>query len=399
MSPADNIERSIQELRFTTSPAADERILADAAAALEQSTKTAPGPSGPSVWRKIMKSNWTKLATAAAIIAVVSVLAVSVFHGSARPAYAIEQTLEANRGLRSIHIRIEPAGTGLKEAWAQFNDNGELARMRLDMPKTEDGPKVIVWQADKAEVWMKAKNIAVVVREPMTIAQIVKMLELFDPKVAMDALYRSQAEGRVKIEATGPASAGSPITLVVNPVGSPERKEIYYVDPSSKLVQRIEKWRQQNGQYAIESRWDYLEYNQPADPNVFVLNLPEGVTRIDQTTQEVGLAKGDLSDEQIAVKVARDFFEALIAKDYAKAGQLFSGMPAAKTEDVFREVRFLRIVSIGAAEPHPMPETRGLVVPCQIEIEKQGVKLVHEFRPGIRAVYKQPDRWTIFGGI
>jgi hypothetical protein len=32
----------------------------------------------------------------------------------------------------------------------------------------------------------------------------------------------------------------------------------------------------------------------------------------------------------IAAKVAREFFEALIAQDYEKAGLLYAGMPAAR---------------------------------------------------------------------
>jgi hypothetical protein len=399
MNPAENIERSIQELRFTTRAATDERILADATAALEPSTRTAPCPTGLSVWRKIMRSNWTKLATAAAIIAVASVAAVSVFHGSARPAYAIEQTIEANKTLRSVHIRIDNAGGGMGEGWVEFDEQGNIRRVRMEFPNTEDGPKSVVWHDGKAEIWFKAKKGYVTVPEPAIPARFLAELLSFDPRLMTQALQDLQAKGRVKIETTLPSAAGDPITVVATPVDSPERREIYYVDPSSKFVQRVEKWRQEGEQYKLVMRWDYVDYNRPADPDLFTLKPPPDVTRVDQTTQAIGMSKGNLSDREIAAKVAREFFEAMIANDYVKAGQLYEGMPAAKMEEVFREIRFLRIVSVGPAEPHPNPLTRGVIVPCRVEIEKGGVKTVQEFRPGIRPVYNQTDRWTIFGGI
>ncbi len=122
--------------------------------------------------------------------------------------------------------------------------------------------------------------------------------------------------------------------------------------------------------------------------------------RIDQTIQEVGLAQGKLSDEEIAVEVVRQFFEALIAGDYAKAGKLLEGIPSDKMQQMFGQIKFLRIVSIGPVAPHPIPETKGLVVPCTVEVEKDGeISQWKLERLGVRQVYNQPGRWTIFGGI
>jgi len=121
---------------------------------------------------------------------------------------------------------------------------------------------------------------------------------------------------------------------------------------------------------------------------------------IDQTTQEIGLPKDDLTDEQIAMKVAREFFEALIAEDYAKAGRLYEGIPAEKLKDAFSgEGRVLRVVSVGTPTPHPNRAPRFLRVPCQIEIEVNGQREIKTFTPFIRPVYNQPDRWGIGGGI
>ena len=154
MSPADNIEQRIRELRFRTGPEADERILTDALAALEQTRTTIPNTTRSSVWRIIMTSRWTKIIPAAAAIIAIAVVAVTVLNRSATPAYSLEQTVEANRGLRYIHIKIDPARFDhMGEAWLQLDSKGQPMRLKMDFPATMDGPKVVLWQDNnKAEV-------------------------------------------------------------------------------------------------------------------------------------------------------------------------------------------------------------------------------------------------------
>jgi hypothetical protein len=94
--------------------------------------------------------------------------------------------------------------------------------------------------------------------------------------------------------------------------------------------------------------------------------------RIDQTTQEVGLLQGDLSNDQIALEVVRQFFEALIVRNYGKAGGLLEGIPADRMQQGFGHMKVLRIISIGPVAPHPKPETKGVIVLCTVEIEKNG---------------------------
>lgn len=69
MNPADNLEKVIKQLRRTTTPETDERILEDAFAALRQRKQTV---SEPSIWRILIKSRITKFAAAAVIIMAIS---------------------------------------------------------------------------------------------------------------------------------------------------------------------------------------------------------------------------------------------------------------------------------------------------------------------------------------
>ena len=126
---------------------------------------------------------------------------------------------------------------------------------------------------------------------------------------------------------------------------------------------------------------------------------PSDLMKIDYTTQEIGLIQGNLTDKKIAVKVVREFYEALIVKDYAKAGQIYSGVPAAKMQERWQDVNVLRIVSISEPIPHPYPGVGGFQVHCEIEIEKDGVKSILKHGPGVRHVHGQSHRWNIHGGV
>ncbi len=305
-------------------------------------------------------------------------------------AYALEQTVEANRGIRSIHIKCEPAGEGVEDLWAQFDEAGKLMNLRMNFPKTEDGPKEVVWQEGKAEVWLKEKNTCVVVREESMEKKLKMTADSMNPRLLVEGIYQRQAAGKVRIETKQPTAPGEPITLTISSIESPKETFIYRVDPETKLLTQIEK------EGAIKK---FLDYNVPIDPVLFTLNPPAGTMRIDQTTLEVGLAQGKLSDHDIAVQVAREFFEALIVRDYAKAGQLYEGLPAAKVENGFGKMKILRIVSIGEPTPSPLNGGKAVHLLCKIEIEKDGARSVEEFNPGVRQVYNQPDRWDIFGGI
>jgi hypothetical protein len=396
MGPADDITKLFGKLNRKASAQLDARVDSEITKALDKSEKKKAAAMQPTVWRIIMKSKIRKLAAAAAIL-VVAAVSITYLGELTSPAYAIEQTIKANRGLRFIHLKCEPAGNGVEEIWARFDDNRELLRLRMNFPNTEDGPKDVVWQEDKAEVWFKAKKAIVVLREEKMLALLKMSYENFDPKLIVEQVYHAQANGKGQIEIQEPRSKDEPITVTST---SKRFRAVYKVDPTTKLLQQLEQYVLKDGEYKFLARTIYLDYNKPADPHVFVLNAPGDVVRADQTTQEIGLLQGQLRNEEIAVKVARQFFEALVAEDYDKAGKLLQGLPGKRVQQMFGNKKFLRIVSIGSAIPHPNPDTQGLVVPCVVEIKEDGK--ISEWkldRFGVRQVYNQPDRWAVFGGI
>jgi len=343
--------------------------------------------------RKVTR--WSLAAAAAAAL-----IALVVLFGIGRPgsvAYALEQTVEAYRGMRSIHLKVEPAPNGLEEAWAEFGDDGSLLRLRMDFPQTEDGSKDVVWEKGKAQVWFKDKKCVTVVREPNMLAMITKQFP--DPKLAVEGIYEAKASGNAFVEVEEPAAEGV-IRLTVTKLDSTATREVWLVDAQTKLLRELQTQKLEGTEYKTVQRLIVLDYNKPIEASVFRLDVPAGITVVDQTTQDIGLVQGELSDNDVAVKVVRSFLEAVIAGDYATAGRLYEGMPAAKLQEGLTDMKFLRIVSIGEPMPSPEHGRRALQVPCEVEIEAGGVKSVRTFpHVFVRQVYNQPGRWTIFGGI
>ncbi len=344
-----------------------------------------------------MRSNWTKLAAAVLLAAIAGTL--MSLRQTASTAYALEQTLEANRGLRYVHLRFDGEGGELREAWVEFDEKGQVARVRMDFPKTEDGAKEVLWEDGKAEVWFKTKGHVLVLHAKDKIEKLVRELAPFDPKVVMEQLHQAEAKGKVEIETQEPTKEGDPITLVADYKDAPGKREIYRVNPVTKLVEQRKSYLLVGGEYQLTDLLEYLSYSEAVPEGTFVLDIPPAAMRIDWTTQEIGLAKGDLTDTEIAVNVAREFFEALIAKDYDRAGKMFEGIPGSRLEQAFGKMEFVRIVSVGEPTPHPDARTRFLRVPCEVEIRMGEETRIQKFMPNIRANEGQPDRWTIGGGI
>jgi len=408
MKSAEDIKRYFQQATLSTNPDRHEAIFEKIQRAQAESKTTVPASHRPHYRSNIMKSPITKLAAAAVIILAIG-LSINVLDKTTPAAYALGQTVEANHTVHSLRITDFKSGEDEpKEFWLQFDEQGQIESVRAYMPEWDspsDGAKIVIWQDGKAQIWFKKKNGLLTVSEQQFAEQMLGLARQVDPRPAMERLYEQEKQGKVKVEIDEPSDSTQSIavTATYEPEGSrPGRRVVLLVDRATKLVTAMEVFQLKDDEYQQVGRTEFHDYNQAIDPRLFTLEdeIPADVMRVDQTTQEVGLAQGDLSDEEVAVEVARRFFTALIAEDYAAAGQLLEGIPADKMQEMFGSTKVLRIISIGPAGPHPIPETKGLVVPCTVEVRKNGQ--ISEWkldRLGVRQVYNQPGRWTIFGGI
>ena len=315
-----------------------------------------------------------------AALAASAVLYVSLF-SSPTPAYALEETVQANRHVTSYHAKLTPSG-GMSEVWVQLNPDGTPLRARIDYPHTEDGAKVVICSKGKAAVWFKDKKGYTVVPEKNALDRVVAMQKICDPRLAFEALQGREKAGTVKIETAAPAKAGDFLKLTVTPTGNPEQQEVYEVNPTTKLAERVIYYRRQDNQWKEFKLIEYLDYNKPIDPKVFDLDLPSDVVKVDEIKRPPGLVRGNLTKEQIATKVAREFFEALIAKDYAKAGLIYGGIPAGKMKAGYGRLNVSRIVEVAKPVAGLHPDPTALAVSVKVVCGDK--KWIQEFAPQVR---------------
>ncbi len=359
------------------------------------------------ILRRFIMNRFTKLATAAVII-IAAILSITILDKSATSVYAIEQTIQASHSVRYLHIQSfvssdqEPG-----KIWVEFDQTGQVKNVRMDLPEWAgggDGPKLVVWKENKAQLWMKKKKSLVTIKDKTVAAQMVKMARELDPKLGVERLQKEKEQGKIKLVVEEPANKSEPIIVTATNIeedNSPFQRAVLFVDQATKLVVSVELYKLQGEQYRKVITLEYYDYNQPIDPKMFTMDdVPDDVMRVDQTAREIGLVQGDLTGKEISVKVVRQFYEALIVKDYAKAGRLFEGIPAEKIQEMFGDMNIVRIVSISEAVPHPYPKVGGFQVHCKIEIEKDGVKsILKPYGPGVRPVHGQSHRWGIHGGV
>ena len=224
--------------------------------------------------------------------------------------------------------------------------------------------------------------------------------------MAFEQIQANEKAGKVQVATKEPVKDGEPITLTVTSNDKPDRRQVYEVDSKSKLVQRVIEYRGRGDQWEQESQRDYLDYNKEIDPKVFQLELPKDITTIDHTKMDIGkigLAQGNLSDDEIATKLAKECFEALIVGDYQKAGQLNNGIPGERLKKDFEreQIKFLRIVEIGKPTivHDPRASVKIMSVPVKVEMETKGKIAVEEMPLRVRPVDKNSDRWSIGGGL
>lgn len=407
MKPTDEIESLVRSLRVATSHALQDRTLTDSFDAWTKAHTSRRTRLGRirRAGRFVLQIRYARYAAAAAIAVAIGTGLAWLAVLSNGTAYAFPQTVQAMHSVRSLHMKFAHGASSqadAAESWAEFDSTGQVIRCCLDYPRSEDGRKIVYWQDEKARVWFKDKNAFLTIADKSAAWRMLSMATTNDPKMLVSRLRDAQAQGQAAIATQQPSAAGQPIVLTVTylPASHQEgRRQILKVDPATRLVMSIEKYQKTDNQYQLRERFDILDYNQPIDPAVFGPQLPEGIIRIDQTTQQAGLPQDGMTDEQVAAEVVRRFFQALIDKEYATAAQLLRNLPEAKVREAFfGRLHVVRIVSVG--EPTAGRESKRLRVPVTVEVEQDGhVRQWSPDGPLVQPIESNPTRWQIIGGI
>jgi hypothetical protein len=256
-----------------------------------------------SKWGTIMKNRITKLAVAAVIIAAV-VLSFTILDISA---YALEQTIKAYEGLRYVHIKDFREGKSEPlQFWVELDIQGQVKRVRAYYPawfKPAEGPFVGVWSEGKMQVRHKNGFISTE-REDSLSLDMSKLIKECDPRsvvkeVQQLELHQREAEGKIDITTSEPASKSDPIVITVKfPLQNDDVSQIVlFVDQNTKLVTRIIINGSGDGyQHSLE----FSDYNVPLDERVFMLEPTPEITKTFMKNINANIALLDINKSTVA---------------------------------------------------------------------------------------------------
>ena len=360
----------------------------------------------------VMKSPITKLAAAAVIIIAVTLGLTTILDKSISPAYAIEQTIEANRIMRSLHLKyFDSSGNDVaQECWFEFDESGQSKNVRINWSEWMAGGEKVVWNREKTEIWNKKQGVLHIFDDEIYTARILALTSKENPRLSVERFYELKKKGEAKIEIQEPANKSKPVIVTVTGLGKNINRYILSVDQATKLVTSIEWYQLKDGEYKYQGVKEYYDYNVPIDTKMFSLDddISPDATCIDTRTQDVGLPQESLTDKEIATKVATQFFEALINRDYTKVSQICGGLPANEIQQgsgklwvaFLGKLNVMRIIAMGEPYTYENPHKdvfSYLSVPCVVEAEIQGKTFTRPMSPLIRQVLGRRERWMVHG--
>lgn len=406
MSLEKKIKRLFAKSSITVNSKIDERIINDTLTECNQSEESQTVYTKPNSWRIIMKNPITKLA-AAAVIIIAAVFSISLLDNSVTTAYALEQSIEANHTIKTIHLRIFEDAESIEkneftECWMKYDDAGLLSNLRWNS-YDDDGITYSVWNEGVATGWTPAKNVLIVIRNNNAATMMENFAKNYDPKLILEHLYDLQKNNTIELKIDEPAQDGSQIYVKALDSADKTRLELV-VDSETKLVTQLSRYSLGEQEDKLNLRIEFLTYNHPIDQSMFELNgIPDDAVVYDQVDQLVGLEKGGLTDSEIAAKVVRECLEATIAKDYDEVSRLMEGEPGNTIEEFIEgkfKAKLSRIISVGQPKPHETYE-HILYVPLKIEVENEekGNWLVN-IMTQVQAIDYQPgSRWIMRDNI
>lgn len=322
---------------------------------------------------------------------------------STGPAYALEQTADAVREIRYFHFQFilrpkKPA----REAWVEYDANDSIRNVRVNF---YDQNSVMVWGEDVTQYWDQDKREIRVFKDDEYTEKILYFVQRHDPRQAIAYLQQRAEQSGIQIDIDQPQASTDPVTVTVTydpntyliGKAQPHMREFYHIDPLTKLITSVDVETFSDGRYMSKGAWEYIDYNWPFDPNTFNLKAEAGadVNVSDTTGIAMGVEQDQLSDEEVAIKLVREFLDAWAAKDYDKAAQIHGYMAMGQVEklaEILSRKSILQVVSIGPPVRAEQP-LRGLFVPCEVEYEENGQKAAMHLRTHVSRYSK--GRWLI----
>jgi tetratricopeptide (TPR) repeat protein len=314
MNPAENIERLIKKFCQTkissarTSDELDKNILDDA---LNELRLSADGQIN--IWRTIMKSRITKLATAAVIILAIA-FSIVIINKTAKPVWAIEQTVEALENIQTVVVSGVDNYNGESipfKVWFRFLDrNSASFELRYASDKAifvvKDTRAWAYWPNENTvKVYEDVKTSQEMMRNLQGVYQLAELNPWITARVfsMLKSLAGDWQEIYGKDEKTGRDCVF--VTCSYKPLSM----SFWLVcDVENKLIIEGKIWKNADRQGPPECHAISFAYNEEIPDNIFDFQIPQGAKVINADEERQARALFDSGEKLFQQK---DYNEAI----------------------------------------------------------------------------------------
>ncbi len=393
----ERIEKLAKEIRIKPDVINKDRILADAADALDKAIAARATAARMSIWRTIMHSRITKLAAAAVIIVSVvffaTILNKTVPTASAAAVQILTEASKAVEDVKSIHIKAQMRTL----AGDNFSYIGlDLNFVPIEMWKKTDDANVLRWRIEKPQrVIVTDGNSTIMLMRPNYAVKAERLYPIgcfdawFGPLMNVDGLLdsamreaknRSDTELHLRqiVSSSGPESvleieskAAGDLTndyLKNKFIFESDHKEVYYFDAETKLLKGFEVFVHTNKGDVLIFEVNEIEYNPQIDDELFTLELPQDVI---WSQQPQVLPDNEKYVNMTPKQAAEAFFKACADANWDEYLK-FQGI--SRVDERIKEIYGgLEIISIG--EPFKSGLYGGWFVPYEIKLHPKEVNV------------------------
>jgi hypothetical protein len=401
MKDKRRIEKFLRRIEVIPDAERKRLRLEDILEARDKTKKSTSVDMKPTIRRFIMNRQIWKVA-AAVVVAATVIGVIGILQNGGQTTYAFEQTVAAMQGKRFFHIQtFYDSPTWLKdEYWAEFDENGQVIRLRQKEWLGQKYPEVeVIWENQiKYQYELDDKRgepgILLISNKKHHVDE--EDLEEFDPETMIEKINRKVEDGQATVKVDDSRSRDGNYVLEVMTTDDPYRR-VMLVDPETKFVLRWELYDEQDdeGNWIYNRGIEVLEYNKPLDPNIFQANFPANTIVVDQLSGDVGMAQGDLSNKDVAYEIVRRALDAWAAEDYETAGKLFGGTPKeffmARAPD-----KPVEDIVVGQPEWCPLEPNRPRYrIICSYIAEREDRLTTINISYCVTTVAGQPGRWFV----
>lgn len=366
MTGKDNIENKLEQLGSLISR--DQDFVKKVMTRIESKPSPTTQPDGiHEMWRIIMKSKMTKLATAAAIV-LIGLLGMTFLDKTVTPAWAIEETIELLRKFNGIHFSgrtLDQNGNEISfEGWARANEEQTASNhLRLE---TETGEIDVVSGSQRYQY------------DPAN--HTVRITEGYGPAISpwpgadfFESLKKITLDWK-ETYGNDPASGRDRVFVTCSHPATPDPRSWWFeFDVESKLLVSMKQWENMTRQGTPRIYAASITFLEDLPDALFHFEIPEGANTVTGMPERMnklqdpnaGMPVEDMTEDQACVEVAGRYWQAVIEKDWQTVAMLRPIATADSWENKYSGSNIEEIVEI--TEPYQEENCKlGKIVSCTI---------------------------------